>query len=118
MEKKIICTVCPTGCEMTVTGENGVVTSVVGNTSKRGEVYAASEFSDPVRTLPTPVRVTGGSEPLVPVRTEAPVPKRLIPEIMKLVCAVTLEAPVSRGTVVLTNVLDTGVNVVVTGECE
>lgn len=118
MEKIIICTVCPTGCEMKVTGENGKVTSVVGNTCKRGEVYAASEFSDPVRTLTTTVRVTGGSEPLVPVRTEAPVPKRLIAEIMTLVREVTLEAPVARGTVVLENVLDTGVNVVTTGECE
>ena len=118
MEKVIICTVCPTGCEMTVTGENGVVTSVVGNTCKRGEAYAASEFSDPMRTLTSTVRVEGGEEPLVPVRTEAPVPKRLIAEIMKLVNGVTLTAPVKRGTVVLENVLDTGVNVVVTGECE
>ena len=118
MEKVIICTVCPTGCEMTVTGENGVVTSVVGNTCKRGEAYAASEFSDPMRTLTSTVRVEGGEEPLVPVRTEAPVPKRLIVDIMKLVNGVTLTAPVKRGTVVLENVLDTGVNVVVTGECQ
>ena len=118
MEKVIICTVCPTGCEMTVTGENGVVTSVTGNTCKRGEVYAASEFSDPVRTLTTTVRVEGGSEPLVPVRTEAPVPKRLIAEMMTLVNKVTLKAPVARGTVVLENVLETGVNIVTTGDCE
>ena len=118
MEKVIICTVCPTGCEMTVTGENGVVTSVTGNTCKRGEVYAASEFSDPVRTLTTTVRVEGGSEPLVPVRTESPVPKRLIAEMMTLVNGVTLKAPVARGTVVLENVLNTGVNIVTTGECE
>lgn len=118
MEKKIICTVCPTGCEMTVTGEDGKVTSVVGNTCKRGEVYAASEFSDPVRTLTSTVRVENGAEPLVPVRTEAPVPKRLIPEIMKLVNGITLQAPVAQKTVVLENVLDTGVNVVTTGKCD
>lgn len=34
------CIMCPLGCEMTVTIEDGAVTSVTGNTCPRGPKYA------------------------------------------------------------------------------
>ena len=37
------CIMCPMGCEMTVTIENGAVTNVTGNTCPRGAKYANDE---------------------------------------------------------------------------
>lgn len=49
MEKEIICTVCPMGCHITVTGEGDRVDSITGYTCKRGEEYGKQEFAHPVR---------------------------------------------------------------------
>ena len=43
MEKEIICTVCPMGCHITVTGEGDRVDSITGYTCKRGEEYGKQE---------------------------------------------------------------------------
>ena len=40
---EITCINCPVGCRLSVTLENGQVTSVTGNTCKRGEIYARQE---------------------------------------------------------------------------
>lgn len=41
------CIMCPLGCEMTVTIEDGAVTSVTGNTCPRGPKYAQDEVVAP-----------------------------------------------------------------------
>ena len=47
MEKiKLTCIECPMGCDMTATIDNGLIT-VVGNTCKRGELYAKNEVVCP-----------------------------------------------------------------------
>ena len=51
MEKLIICTVCPQGCRITVTGEGSNIASVTGFTCARGEAYAKQEFVCPMRIL-------------------------------------------------------------------
>jgi len=59
----------------------------------------------------TTVRVRGGIHPLVPVYTEAPVPKPRIFELLDDLREVALEAPVTMGQVVLADVLDTEIDV-------
>jgi L-serine dehydratase len=58
--RELICINCPLGCPLTVTLEDGVVTSVTGNTCKRGEVYGRKEVTDPTRIVTTSVPVVGG----------------------------------------------------------
>ena len=41
------CIMCPLGCEMTVTIEDGAVTNVTGNTCPRGPKYAHDEVVAP-----------------------------------------------------------------------
>ena len=68
METKVMnCIMCPMGCEMTVTLENGKFVSVTGNTCPRGAKYAETEVTDPRRMLTTTVRIRGGLLPLLPV---------------------------------------------------
>ena len=61
------CIMCPMGCEMTVTIENGAVTNVTGNTCPRGAKYANDEVTAPKRMLTSTVAVEGGMLPLLPV---------------------------------------------------
>ena len=116
MEKKLICVSCPIGCELTARIENGVVTSVTGNRCPRGEAYARQEAIDPMRVLPTSVRVIGGELPLVSVKTDQPVPKRLIWQIMDHIRTLSIEAPVKIGQVLAENIMETGANLVATRE--
>lgn len=103
------------GCGITVElNDNGEVVSVTGNTCKRGDAYARSEMTHPVRSLTSTVKVKGGVHPVVPVKSAKPIPKEKMFECMEQINSVTLDAPVKIGDVVIENVLGTGVDIVAT----
>ena len=114
MEKKLICVSCPIGCEITAEIEDGVVTRVTGNRCPRGEAYAKQEAIDPMRVLPTSVRVIGGELPLVSVKTDHAVPKRLIDEIMNYIRTLSVQAPVKIGQVLAWNLPGTNAKLIAT----
>lgn len=114
MEKNIICTVCPRGCHMRVTVNEDVVEKVEDYGCKRGMVYGAAEATHPVRILTTTVKIADAPYNLLPVRSNAPVPKELQMECMKAIKAVTVTAPVQAGDVVLPNICGTGVDIIAT----
>jgi CxxC motif-containing protein len=114
MEKRLICVSCPIGCEITVKMEDGSVVGVSGNKCPRGEAYARQEAIDPMRVLPTSVKVIGGDLPLVSVKTDRPVPKRLIAQIMDYIKTLSVDAPVNIGDVLAEDLLGTGADLVAT----
>ena len=115
MEKRILtCIGCPMGCQLEVTLEKGAFASVTGNTCKNGARYAQKEVTDPRRIVTTTVRVTGGTIPVVSVKTAADIPKGQIFACVKALRAVEMPAPVAMGQVVLPNVCGTGVDVIAT----
>ncbi|MBQ9166228.1 MAG: DUF1667 domain-containing protein [Oscillospiraceae bacterium] len=113
-QRNLICIGCPMGCPITVTLEHGTVIKVEGNTCKRGDTYARKEVTHPTRIVTSTVRVTGGSAPVVSVKTAGDIPKELIFPVMEALNGVVLTAPVSIGDVALRDVCGTGVDVVVT----
>lgn len=114
MKKNLVCVSCPLGCSIEVEIENGEVISVTGNTCKRGDAYARSEVTNPVRSLTSTVKVNGGVHPVVPVKSSAPVPKDKMFDCMKEINAVTVKAPVKIGDTVIKNVCNLGVDIVAT----
>ena len=118
MEKReLICVSCPIGCAITVElDDNGEVLSVTGNTCKRGDSYARQECTHPERMLTSTVKVECGRLPVVPVKSSLPVPKEMLFDCMKEINKITVKAPVHIGDVVLSNILDTGVDIVTTNE--
>lgn len=114
MKKNLICVSCPLGCPIEVEIENGEVVSVTGNTCKRGDAYARSEITNPVRSLTTSVKVENGLHPVVPVKSSGPVPKDKMFDCMKEINSVTVKAPVKIGDVVIENILGLGVDIVAT----
>ncbi len=113
-EKTLTCVSCPIGCEITVKTEHGKVIKTSGNRCPRGETYARQEAIDPMRVLPTSVRVIGGRCPLVSVKTDRPVPKRLIAEIMQHVRKMSIRAPVEIGQIIASHLNGTDANLVAT----
>jgi CxxC motif-containing protein len=111
---EMICTVCPTGCGLTVTLENGLPVKVAGNLCKRGLAYAVAECTNPVRTLTTTVRLCNGDRPLLPVRTTIPVPRARMREMVCILNGMAVSAPVLMGTVLLADILGSGADVVAT----
>ncbi len=107
---KLICIVCPRGCNLTVDDQNG--NAVSGNLCPRGATYAITEVTDSKRTITTTVKISGTYSPRCPVKTAAPIPKSLMFEIMKEINKIEISSPVNVGDVVIENVLGTGVNVV------
>ena len=117
--KKYTCVICPEGCSVTVElGGGGEVLSVSGNRCPRGEKYVRSEAVCPMRTVTTTVGVHGGASCVCPVRTAEPVPKAKMREIMTVLCALTVPAPIRAGQILVPDVCGTGVSVIATGEVE
>ncbi len=114
MKKTVTCVVCPVGCTVDVELENGFPLRVTGHGCPRGEAYAREEAVQPRRVLTTSVRVVRGALPLVSVRTSAPIPRSLIPEVMAFVRKLAIHAPVQLGQAVIKDVLGTGVDLVAT----
>lgn len=108
MERKLTCIICPRGCQLTVSGESDNLT-VTGHACPRGQVYAISECTNPVRTITSIVRVSNREDTMVSVKTAAPVPKGKIFEIMGLIRGTTVTAPVKIGDVIIDNVYGTQV---------
>lgn len=111
-ENTVICTVCPMGCSITIIADGDSITSVKGNECKRGDAYARAEFTCPTRTLTSSVLINGSGEPLLPVRTEKPVPKAKFEECMKAICEVRVSAPVRMHQVIIADLAGTGVDLV------
>ena len=112
--RELTCINCPMGCRITVTMEGAEVLSVTGNTCKRGEAYAKTEITNPTRSLTSSVKVCGGVLPVVPVKSDKPVPKDMLFDCMKEINSVCVEAPVKIGQVIIENILGTGANIVAT----
>ncbi len=116
--RELICIGCPMGCPLTVEINNGEVTSVSGNTCKRGEVYAKKEVTNPTRIVTSSVIVEGGSLAAVSVKTKEDIPKGKIFDCMKALKGVKLQAPVHIGDIVVANVAGTGVDIVATKDIQ
>lgn len=119
MTRNITCTACPLGCAITVElNEDGAILSVSGNTCKRGDAYARTEVLAPTRTLTTTVRLTGGSRPVLPVKSASPLPKQMLFDCMKVLNHITVSAPVKIGDVIVPNILDSGIDIVASEHME
>lgn len=118
MQKNIICVACPMGCPVTVEiADNGDIISVTGNTCKRGDTYARTECTNPVRSLATTVKVNSGIYNVVPCKSAGSIPKGKIMECMEIINNTVVNAPVKLGDILVKNILDSGIDIVATNHC-
>ena len=110
-EQNMICIVCPIGCKMTVREDMNVIT-VFNNKCKRGQTYAVKELTAPTRMLTTTVVIRNAFISRIPVRSSQPLPKNLLGKAMEVINKVEVKAPVLAGEILITNILDTGVDII------
>lgn len=112
------CTTCPSECFLTVEVERDAdvavveVRSVTGNSCPRGDTLAHQELTCPMRVLTTTVAVSGGDEPLLPVRTAEAIPLALHAQAMDLIRGLVVNAPIRMGNVVLKDLLNTNIDLI------
>ena len=102
----LICIKCPRGCNLEIQGDN-----VLGNLCPRGIDYAREEQTCPMRCVTALVKVDNS---VVPVKTDREVPKDKIQAVLDEIAKIHLKS-VKCGDVVVSNILNTGANIIVTG---
>ena len=111
MKKELTCIVCPLGCKITAElDENKKITSITGNTCKRGSDYAEAELTSPVRMVTTTIKTENNE--VIPVKTASPIQKEKIFDCMKIINSQKATLPISTGDVIIENICDTGVNII------
>jgi len=113
-KRHFVCVICPIGCEIDVVHDGDRIISMEGNKCKKSDEFVKQELIEPMRVLTTTVRIQGARWPIIPVRTDKPVPKRLFPLIMSLLRRIKLQAPVGMLDLVVKDVAGTGANVIAT----
>ena len=109
--KEIRCIVCPTGCLVHVENVNGELI-IEGHSCKRGEDYAREEFISPKRILTTTMRVENGFLPLIPIRSDRPIPKDRLRDTLKEIAQTVADAPIKMGDILIENVLGLEINII------
>lgn len=106
-----ICIMCPMGCNIEIV-KCGDEISVSGQTCKRGETYGKAEITAPVRMVTSLVKY---KDSVTSVKTENPIPKEKISEVLKEIKAIHVKHDLCCGDIIIEDVAKTGVNIVVTG---
>ena len=117
-KKSMICIICPNSCQLEVEYDEQHKISVNSSLCNKGEEYARNEILSPVRMLTSSVKVKSGQLPLASVRTSKPIPKDKIREAMAVIRKLEVSAPVQINQVLLTNLLNLGVDLVATRDVE
>lgn len=110
---KMICIVCPNGCRLEAETVNGEAV-VKGNKCIRGIAFAKEELTAPKRSLTTTVATIFKEMPVVSVRTKGELPKERVLDAMIELNKIKLDKKYKVGDVIVTSILNTGIDVIVT----
>jgi len=114
-EVEMICIQCPLGCKIKVIlDDDNRVTDISGFTCKSGKEYAIQEITDPHRVITTSIKVINGKSELVSVKTNKPVPKKLIQVIMDIIKNSSIHAPIELNQVIISKIANTDADIVAT----
>jgi len=115
MVRNITCIICPRGCDISVEMVDEVY-KITGNKCARGKEYALNEMVNPMRSLCSTVKTVYKDFPRLPVRTDKDIAIISIFPVMKEINKVEINHPVHTGEIVVSNVLNTGVNIIATSD--
>jgi CxxC motif-containing protein len=114
MAQEIICLGCPNGCHLECTKKSGGEVAVEGGQCDRGKDYGREEMLEPKRVVTAVVKTSSEAAPYLPVKTDKPLVKALIPKLLESIYAHPVTLPVRMGDTLIANFENTGVNVVFT----
>ncbi len=94
---ELVCIACPIGCRLTVTSGSAGDVEVSGNRCPRGETYGKEEVLAPRRIVTATVPTRSSLFPAAPVRTDKPLARELIPQLLQTLYARTVDLPIRQG---------------------
>ena len=108
------CKVCPVGCDLKIiTGESQPSSYIVeGNQCGRGRDYGIKEVLEPSRIITSRVLLDNGPMSRLPVKTSDIIPHELVDKCMEIIKETRVSAPVSKGDIIIKNILETGVDLI------
>ena len=115
MVRNITCIICPKGCDISVEMIDEVY-KITGNKCIRGKEYALNEMVNPKRSLCSTVKTIYKEFPRLSVRTDKEIDIINIFPVMKEINKVEINHPVHSGEIVVSNILNTGVNIIATSD--
>ena len=104
MIRTITCIECPNGCQVSVTLNDGKVEKIEGNLCKKGYIYAENEITCPRRIITSTVKTSDGG--VLPVKTDKPVKKDEMFEVMKKINAVIVTSSKQIGDVIVASITE------------
>lgn len=113
-QHEITCIVCPIGCKITIQSDGTSANVLTGYRCKEGITYATTEALDPRRMLTSSILVHDGEWPLVSVKTSEPIPKKDIFNVLKKIQTTSVNAPINRGDILLSNVENLNIDIIAT----
>jgi len=113
-KKHFTCVVCPIGCEIYLELDQSDVVSMEGDRCAKGREFVLQELEEPMRTLTTTIRTRGAKWAMLPVRTDRPIPKRLLFRVIEELADVELQAPVKMSDVIVRDIAGTGADIIAT----
>jgi CxxC motif-containing protein len=111
--RELTCISCPIGCHLELyQGPTDDEIVVKGNRCPRGEEYGKEEYLAPKRVVTCTCPTNSKVFPRIPVRTDKPLPKELINELLEKAYSTTVKLPAKRGQVILNDFHGTGVSLI------
>lgn len=114
MEREFTCIICPNGCRIKVEYEGTNINNIKGDECPKGKDYVKNEITNPLRVFTGSVLVENGDFSLVSVKTSVPIPKKYLKKIGEITRRIKVEAPVTIGQAVASNLLDKNIDLVAT----
>lgn len=108
---ELVCINCPRGCKLSVEKAKDEI-KVSGNFCPRGEQYAISEMTNPLRTLTTTIKISSNKYDRLPVISSKPFPKDKVIDVVKSLKNIEVKAPININEIIVENVLGLGVDII------
>jgi len=113
-KREVVCTACPLGCRLTITGDTESDLVITGNSCPRGLEYGREEFLSPKRVVTATASAEGNPHIRIPVKTGRAIPKGVIASALNRIYNLSIPLPVKTGDILLENLENTGVQLVAT----
>jgi len=114
MEREFICIICSNGCRIKVEYEGTNIKNIKGDECPKGKDYVKNEITNPLRVFTGSVLVGNGDFSLVSVKTSVSIPKKYLKKIGEITRRIKVEAPVTIGQIVASNLLDNNIDLIAT----
>ncbi len=109
---ELICISCPKGCHLKVDEQNNYI--VTGASCKKGIEYGVNELKNPKRIVTSTVAIKNATLPRCSVKTDVPIPKNKIMEVMEVLKNTSVTSPIRIGDIIIRDICSTGANIVST----